>query len=124
MAGLKLYFSVSDRQYRGSFGISLNPSLDCCDNWAVLNVEGKSYDVTNLPVGVAYSMAGKEFYDLYDLKAVMPRITAPKLRTNAKESKRMCCFSAGLNRKGQHQGSADLGHADEYVRFRQADTAD
>ena len=47
MAGLKLYFRVSDRQSRGIFGISLNPSLDCCDNWAVLNVEGKSYDVTN-----------------------------------------------------------------------------
>lgn len=35
---------------------------------------------TRLPVGVAYSRAGKAFYDLYDLKAVMPRITAPKLR--------------------------------------------
>lgn len=35
---------------------------------------------TRLPVGVAYSRAGKAFYDLYDLKAVIPRITAPKLR--------------------------------------------
>lgn len=35
---------------------------------------------TRLSVGVAWSMAGKEFYDLYDLKAVKPRIFAPKLR--------------------------------------------
>ena len=35
---------------------------------------------TRLRVGVAYSRAGKAFYDLYDLKLVMPRMTAPKLR--------------------------------------------
>ena len=47
MAGLKLYFSVSHHQSQGTFGTSWNPSLDCYDNQAVLNVEGKSYDVTN-----------------------------------------------------------------------------
>lgn len=35
---------------------------------------------TRLPVGVAYSRAGKKFYDLYDLKAVRPLPISPKLR--------------------------------------------
>lgn len=47
MAKLKIHFNVSDRQSQGSFGISWNPSLDCYDEQAVLNVEGKSHDVTH-----------------------------------------------------------------------------
>jgi hypothetical protein len=47
MAGLKLYFSVSHRQSKGTFSGSWKPSLDCYDNQAILNVEGKSYNVTN-----------------------------------------------------------------------------
>jgi hypothetical protein len=46
MTGFKLYFTVSFGKSQGTFGISWNPSLDCYDNQAVLNVEGKSYDVT------------------------------------------------------------------------------
>lgn len=47
MTGLKLYFDVSYRQSKGTFGHSWNPSLDCYDSLAVLNIEGKSHDVTN-----------------------------------------------------------------------------
>jgi len=46
MTGFKLYFTVSFGKSQGTFGTSWNPSLDCYDNQAVLNVEGKSYDVT------------------------------------------------------------------------------
>lgn len=47
MTGLKFYFDISHHQSKGTFGISLNPSLNCYDSYAILNVERKAYDVTN-----------------------------------------------------------------------------
>lgn len=47
MAVLKFHFNISLSKSQGTFALSWAPSLECYDNWAVLNVETRSYNVTN-----------------------------------------------------------------------------
>lgn len=49
MVGLKLFFNISYRQSSGTFQMALlvSPTVTCWDDHAILNIEGKAYDVTH-----------------------------------------------------------------------------
>lgn len=47
MAGLKQFFDVSHRQSVGHFTAWGTPAITCWDDHAILNIDGKAYDVTH-----------------------------------------------------------------------------
>lgn len=47
MAGLKQFFDISYRQSVGNFSSWGTPAITCWDDHAILNIDGKAYDVTH-----------------------------------------------------------------------------
>lgn len=133
MAGLKQFFSISHRQSVGQFSSWGSPAITCWDDHAILNIDGKAYDVTHCNLdeigdrGVQWDDKKEVFFQLAlddgrqlvgyvsNLKGfrtfmkqwrLMKRNLAAEARQNAKAQKEAARAERESSRKiGQRQNS-------------------